>query len=227
MRPEELVRRAEQHVRAGGRDVDRAVRRVMDGVDPGERPRLVRERGDPGHVLHGPDPVRGPRERDHARPVGEPAAKVVQVERRVVVDVDELDAHADVVAELEPRRHVRVVVELRHEDLVAGPQLARQRPREGEVQRRHVGAEGHLLLVAAQEVGGREPGVRDERVGGAARREGAAGVRVRLPEVRRDRVDDLVRDLRPAGAVEERERPVERGVARADGLDVERGRGHR
>ena len=42
MRPVELVRRAEEHVGAGG-DVDRAVRRVVHGVDPGERAGLVRE----------------------------------------------------------------------------------------------------------------------------------------------------------------------------------------
>ena len=45
-----------------GRDVDRAVRRVVDGVDPGERPRLVRERGDPR-----PRPARS---RPRSRPTG-------------------------------------------------------------------------------------------------------------------------------------------------------------
>ena len=39
VRPVELVRRADQHVDAGRGDVDRPVRRVVDGVDPGERAR--------------------------------------------------------------------------------------------------------------------------------------------------------------------------------------------
>ena len=45
--PEVLVRRADQHVDAERRDVDRAVRRVVDGVGPGDRARLVGELGDP------------------------------------------------------------------------------------------------------------------------------------------------------------------------------------
>ncbi len=41
-----------------------------------------------------------------------------------------------------------------------------------------------------------------------------------------DRVDHLVRALRAAGAVEERERPVERRETRAHGVDVEHGDAH-
>ena len=41
-----------------------------------------------------------------------------------------------------------------------------------------------------------------------------------------DRVDHLVGALRAAGAVEERERPLQRGVPAADRLDVEQGRAH-
>ena len=46
VRAEELVRRADQHVDVPGRDVDRPVRRVVDGVGPGERAGGVRELDD-------------------------------------------------------------------------------------------------------------------------------------------------------------------------------------
>ena len=102
-----------------------------------------------------PDGVRGRRERDDARPVGELALQVVVVERELVGDVDEADDDADVVLELEPRRDVRVVVEPRDEHLVA----RRERPREGarqqEVERGHALPERDLARGAAEE--GRPP----------------------------------------------------------------------
>ncbi len=94
VRPEELVRRAQEDVRARGGDVDRAVRCVMDGVDPGERARVVRESGDPGDVAHGADGVRSPWEGDDAGLLGELPLQVVEVERAVLVDVDEADGRA-------------------------------------------------------------------------------------------------------------------------------------
>ena len=54
-----------------------------------------------------------------------------------------------------------------------------------------------------------------------------ADVRVVLAQVARDRVDDLVRALRSARPVEEREPAVECGEPRAHGRDVERGGAHR
>src|SRR5207247_5339818 len=54
-------------VSAGGSDVDRPVRRVVNGVDPGERAGLVRERGDLHDRWDGADGVRRPRKRDHPR----------------------------------------------------------------------------------------------------------------------------------------------------------------
>jgi hypothetical protein len=198
----------------------------VHGVDPRERAGLVRERRDARDVLHGPDGVRRPRESDHPRPIRQPAAEIVQVQRRVVPDVGELHAETQVVGEVEPRRDVRVVVELRHDDLVPGPQLPAERARERERQCRRVRAEDDLVRRAPEEAGGREPRVRGERVGGAARREPAARVGVRVAQVPADRVDHLVRDLGPAGAVEEREGLPQGREARADGLDVERGRSH-
>ncbi len=158
VRPEELVRRAEQDVRARGRDVDRPVRRVVDGVDPGERARLVRERGDPGHVADRPDGVRGPGERDDAGLVRELPLQVVEVERAVLADVHEADGEAAVLRHRQPGRDVGVVVEPRHEDLVAGAQvLARERAREAEVERRHVRPEADLLRATRRGSAPRSP----------------------------------------------------------------------
>ena len=119
VRPEELVRRADQHVDAERGDVDRPVRRVVHGVRPGERAGLMRELGDPRRVGERADRVRGERERDDLRPLAELRREVVEVERRVLVDPDEADDEAEVVRELEPGGDVRVVVEPGDEDLVA------------------------------------------------------------------------------------------------------------
>jgi hypothetical protein len=210
VRAAELVRGAEQDVGAGGADVDRPVRRPVHRVDPRERAGLVRELGDRGHVVDRPDRVRRPWEGDHPRPLGELCREIVEVERAVVADVDEAHDEALVARELEPRRDVPVVVEARHDDLVALAELARGRSGEREVERRHAPAEDRLVRRAAEPVGGREARVGDQRVRAPARLEKAARVRVRVAQVRRDRVDHLVRHLRPAGPVEERKPRAER-----------------
>ena len=162
VRPEELVRRADEDVDVPRLDVDAAVRPVVDGVGPGERADGMRELDDPPHVRRGADGVRRQRERDDARALRELALEIVVVEREVVVDVDEADDDAEVVLQLEPRRDVGVVVEPRHEHLFALAQRARERAREEEVERGHARPEGDLLVAAAEEV--------DRRGGGRARR---------------------------------------------------------
>ena len=226
MRPEELVRRADEDVDVPGGDVDRAVRCVVDGVRPGERARLVRERDDPRHVRRRPDRVRGDRKRDHARPLADEPGEVVVVEREVVGHAGGAHDDPEVVRELEPGSDVPVVVELRHDHLVALAERARERPRQQEVERGHARAERDLGGGTAEERGG--AGVRSlhELVRAPARLVGRVHVRVRLAEVRRDRVDHRVRALRAAGRVEERERPVERGEPRPNCADVECGGAH-
>ena len=113
VRAVELVRRAEQHVDAEVGDVDRPVRAVVHGVRPGERSDALRELDDARDIGERADGVRRERERDDARAVGELPLEVVVVERRVVVQLDEADLQVEVVRELEPRRDVAVVVELR------------------------------------------------------------------------------------------------------------------
>ncbi len=152
--------------------------------------------------------------------------EVVEVEREVVVDVDEADDDADVLGEREPRRDVPVVVEARHQHLVAGLELACERAGEEEVERGHALPERDFAGAAAEErpgalVRGVDDGVRSPR-----RLVRRSDVGVVLAQVARDRVDHLVGALRAARAVEEREPSVERGEAASDRADVEEGRAH-
>ena len=227
VRPEVLVRRADEDVDVPGGDVDRPVRRVVDGVGPRERADGVRELDDPTNVGRRADRVRGDRKCDDARSVGELRREVVVVEREVVGHARDVNDEPEIVRQLEPRRDVRVVVERGHDDLVA---LA-QRPREGaaqqEVERGHALPERGLSGRAAEERRGLLVRELDELGRPPARLVRRADVRVVLAQVARDRVDDLVGALRSTRPVEERESAVERGEARAYGGDVERGRAHR
>ena len=119
MRPEELVRRAEEDVDVPGLDVGGHVRRGVDGVGPGESSGAVRELDDPPHVGQRADRVRRDREGDDARAGGELPLEVGEVDVAVVRDVGEAHDEAEVVGQLEPRRDVAVVVEARDDDLVA------------------------------------------------------------------------------------------------------------
>ena len=141
-----------EHVDAPVRDVDRPVRPVVDGVGPRERAGVVRELDDAPDVRERADRVRRDRESDDARALAQLPLEVAEVERRVVVDVDEADLETLVVRQLEPGRHVRVVVEPGDDDLVAFAPLAAGGARERECERRHVRAEDRLLRSAAEEL---------------------------------------------------------------------------
>jgi hypothetical protein len=228
MRPEELVRRAHEEVDAGRFDVDRAMRAVVDRVHPRERACFVREVCDASNVRDRPDGVRGPGESDDASPLRELAFEIVHVDRAVLlVQVGEADHEAEVARQLEPGGDVAVMVESRAEDLVARTERACGGAREREVERRHVRTEAAFLRQAAEEARRRGVGFLDDRVRAPARLVGASDVRVRLPQVAGDRLDDAVGALRSAGAVEERRRPAECGEPRPHGGDVECDSAHR
>ena len=165
VRPEELVRRADQHVAAPGGDVDRPVRPVVHCVDPGERARVVRELDDPLHVWRRPDRVRGGREGNHPGLVGQLRLEVVVIETEVISDVHEVDDDPDIALDLQPGCDVRVVVEARHEHLVARPQRPRKSACKQEVQRSHALAERNLARVTVHERRCALVGASDERVG--------------------------------------------------------------
>jgi hypothetical protein len=200
---EEFVRGAEQDVHAGRGDVDRPVRRVVDRVDPRERAGLVRELGDPSDLRDRPDGVRRPGKRDNARTVGQFPLEVVEVEPALLVEVDHPHDELLVACELEPRRDVAIVIESRHDDLVAGAKLAAERTRKREVQRRHVCSEADLVGAAAEERGCGVVGLRDDEIAPPARLERSAQVGVGVAEAGGHRLDDRVRHLCAARPVEE------------------------
>jgi len=112
------------------------------------------------------------------------------------------------------------------DDLVTRAEGARECAREQEVERGHALAERDLVGVAGQEPACGGAGALDQLHRADARPVRRADVRVVLAEVARDRVDHLVRALRPARPVEERELAVERGETGADGVDVEQRGAH-
>ena len=152
--------------------------------------------------------------------------EVGEVDVALVGDVGEADLEAEVVGQLQPRRDVAVVVEAGDDDLVAGLESATGGAGERERQRGHVGAERHLVGRAAEEAAGGFAGRIDDVHGPLAGLERAADVGVGLAEIRRDGVDHLVRHLRPAWPVEQCQVALERAVAPADCLHVERRDAH-
>ena len=115
------------------------------------------------------------------------------------------------------------MIERSDDDLVALAQRPPERAGEEEVQRGHALAEGGLARRAAEE---RRRRARARSATSSSVRQArlvrGADVGVVLAQVARDGVDDLVRALRAARPVEEREAPVERGEARAHCGDVEK-----
>ncbi len=226
VRPEELVRRADEDVDSPGGDVGRHVRGGVNGVGPGQRAGAVRQLHDPRDVGQRADGVRRDGEGDDAGARGKLCLEIGEIDVTFVGDVGEADLEAEVVGQLQPRGDVPVVVEARDDDLVSGFEPAARSAGERERQRGHVGAERHLVGRAAEEAaGGLARGI-DDAHGPLAGLEGPADVRVGLAQIRGDGVDHLVGNLCPAGPVEQHEPALERAVAPADGLDVERRDAH-
>ena len=212
MRAEELVRRADDDVRVPRNHVDRAVRAVVDGIHPGERSGLVREIDHGADVGSRPHRVGRGREGDHA-------GAVAQLRRAARSRSSERSSRTSAIRTTTPRSSCRwshgatfaVVIEGGDDDLVAGPELAPERPREEEVERRHARPERDLAGAAAHERGRLRMSELDELIGslrGGVRR---ADVGVVLAQVTADGVDHLVRALRATRPVEEREPPLQRG----------------
>ena len=221
MRAEELVRRAEEDVDAESRHVDRRVGGVVHRVRPRERACVVRELDDACSVRRCAERVRRERERDDPGALRQLPLKVFEVEGCVLADLDKVDPDVEVMRELEPRGDVPVVVEARDEDLVSRLERPPERAGQGEVERRHVLAEDRLLGAAAEEARGGRMGLLDQFVAAATGGEGAAEVRVRLPQIVADRVDHGLRALRSTGRVEEGDTRAERRESRPDRLEVE------
>ena len=106
----------------------------MDCVGPGEGADAVCELDDAAHVGSRSHRVGRDREGDDARAIAQLGGEVVVVEREVVVELDVAHDDPEILLERKPRGDIAVVVELRHEHLVAGLQLTRERAGEQEVE---------------------------------------------------------------------------------------------
>ena len=154
VRTEELVRRGGHEVGAEPVQIDQPVLRCVDAVERDERADRLRAGDQVGRRRDRAHGVRRERERDQPRPLGELGVERVDVERDVVrAHVDPPHGRARVAGRQDPRPDVRVVVQARHDDLVAGPQGPGERSRDVQQQARRVLAEHDLVT-------GRIPGSR-------------------------------------------------------------------
>ncbi len=238
MRTKELVGRAGQEVAAQLPHVNRAVRRILHGVDIAECARLSRPANDRRDVVDRSGGVRGVAHGHHLRAWTNLGAQVVHVERAGLgQDARDADDGATFLGQRQPGVHVGGVVERRHHDLVARRQGAANGTAQREGQCGHVGTEDDLARIGGvQEVGCRGVGAVECGVGPRAREEGAVGVGVLRAQIVDDAVDAVLRDLRAARIVQIDDGTSallhrQRREVRADGGGVERrggrgGRGH-
>ncbi len=120
MRPEELVRRADQEVRPQSGRVEGQVRRGVDGVHVRPGPDGVGHLDDPGDRVDGADRVGGQTDSHHPRAGAQRPFQAGNVERAVrLVDVDPANDGAAFFLQGQPWRHVGIVVQPRDDDLVA------------------------------------------------------------------------------------------------------------
>ncbi len=148
VRPVELVDGAGQEVRVEGLHVDRPVRRVVDRVDVGQGPDLVRAVDDRLHRVDRAHRVGGVADRHELRPRAECRLERLEVEGRVLgMDVHGLHDEPAIGGHRPPGSDVGLVVERRDDDLVARLQRRADRATDVERERRHV--------VAGLDLGGR------------------------------------------------------------------------
>ena len=104
------------------------------------------------------------------------------------------------------------MIEVGEQNFVARTEFAADGAADGEGQRGHVGAEDHLILVAAKEIRHGGAGFGNDSVGAAAGGVSAAGVGVRVLQIIADGVDHPLRNLSAAGAVEKDRRLAGHGL---------------
>src|SRR5437763_10544646 len=120
MRPEELVGRAGEEVRAERSHVDADMCRVVDAVNVDECADLMRRRSDRGNIRHRSEQVRRRGYRDEPGPVTQLGYDVRNGKlSRLLVERNPAHDGANGVRGDHPGPDVRVVVETRHDDLLA------------------------------------------------------------------------------------------------------------
>ena len=180
VRAEHLVRRKREKIAVPRLYVDRPVRREVHGIDEHQSAGIVSPAANRRHVVDGADRVGGDADRHEARARTELPPQTVQIERAVFgMDVDPAHRSARVLGRQHPGADVRIVIEPRHHDLVAGLQRLGERPAKLKGQRRHVGAEDDLVRRRrVDEIRDRFVRAMDDRVRLAAGGEDAAVVAV-------------------------------------------------
>ena len=175
----------------------------MYPVSPCERADTVCRGSDPAGVRDRADGIRCEREGHDTRALADQLLEPLDVQRHVLgPNRRGADDELVIPRHEQPGRDVGVVIERRHDDLVARLERAGDRVGKQEVERRHVRPEGDAAGLTAGELGGRHAGMLQQlvRCGGGGDR--AAQVGVRPAQVAADRVEHLLRRLRAAGPVE-------------------------
>ena len=202
----------------------------MNGIDVTERSGLPRQAHDFGDVVDRSYSVRGIADCDQSRASANLPRQILHVERAIVfVELHGADRDAFFFQRL-PRGEVRVVIEQREHDFVAGTEFASKGAAQGESQRGHVRAEDDLVGIAIEKVGHRRPRFRDHAVGVATGEVGAARVGVVARQIIRDGVNHALRHLRATGAIQKDRGTAIDGLCEcrelgADPIQVERGGG--
>ena len=203
MRAVELVRRAGEEVAADRLHVDECVRGVVHGVH--ERQRT----GGAGHVAHLCDVgdraerVGCGADRDQSRARTDEPRKVVRlVAERRRVQPHRPHREAAILRDGAPGCHVRVMIELGHDDLVTGAPATCKAAREVEGDRRHVVAERHVRRRRVEEVGEDDARLGQHRIRLGARRIRPVRVGIVPIQVVGHRLADGARDLGAARTVE-------------------------
>jgi hypothetical protein len=218
VRAEPLVRGADQRVAAEPRGVDRPVRRRVDRVDVDAGAGGVGGGDDAGQVGDRADGVARRGDRHPACPLAQRCLDRGggQLERPGL-GIGVADGRARALGRDPPRRDVRIVVQPRAHDFVAGAEGAGDGRGEAHRQRGHARPEDDAARVAAEQASDGLARRGDELVGRLGRAEDAAVVRVvaAAHEVGH-RVDGGVDHLRPRRAVEPRPAVAQAREALAD-----------
>src|SRR5215470_1261004 len=121
-RAQHLVTREHVEVGPQRRQIQRQVGSALRAVEEHERPRAVRALHDLGHRIDRAQHVRHVGGRDEPGPGRQEPTECLHVEEAFADHGHRLQHRAPVAAGHLPRNQVRVVLHLRHDDLVAGPE---------------------------------------------------------------------------------------------------------
>ena len=133
MRSEEFVTRADQVIAVPGLDIDTSVRCIVNSIDEELRADLVCPLCDGGDIGQGADGIGCGGEGDEFCFFRQERLKGVEIEGRDFwVNIDDFYYRPSVSCGEDPGGEVRVVIEARDEDFVAGFPSFRESAREGE-----------------------------------------------------------------------------------------------